>query len=125
MSGGQIFVRRDRLLSGGQIPLRGRKILVAIRPGDTHVPIPNTPVKARTADGTAPETVRESRRLPEQEKKRHRGDGRFRAGKGSAGVRRGLSSAGRAPALQAGGREFESLSLHGLPRERTGSRAAP
>ena len=24
----------------------------------------------------------------------------------------GLSSAGRAPALQAGGREFESLSLH-------------
>ena len=26
--------------------------------------------------------------------------------------RRGLSSAGRAPALQAGGREFESLSLH-------------
>ena len=25
---------------------------------------------------------------------------------------RGLSSAGRAPALQAGGREFESLSLH-------------
>ena len=26
--------------------------------------------------------------------------------------KRGLSSAGRAPALQAGGREFESLSLH-------------
>ena len=27
-------------------------------------------------------------------------------------LQRGLSSAGRAPALQAGGREFESLSLH-------------
>ena len=27
-------------------------------------------------------------------------------------ARGGLSSAGRAPALQAGGREFESLSLH-------------
>ena len=27
-------------------------------------------------------------------------------------VARGLSSVGRAPALQAGGREFESLSLH-------------
>ena len=26
--------------------------------------------------------------------------------------KRGLSSVGRAPALQAGGREFESLSLH-------------
>ena len=29
---------------------------------------------------------------------------------------RGLSSAGRAPALQAGGREFESLSLHWTER---------
>ncbi len=36
-----------------------------MRPGDTPVPIPNTKVKARTADGTALETVRESRRLPE------------------------------------------------------------
>lgn len=30
----------------------------------------------------------------------------------AAGLKRGLSSVGRAPALQAGGREFESLSLH-------------
>ena len=29
-----------------------------------------------------------------------------------AGLKWGLSSVGRAPALQAGGREFESLSLH-------------
>ena len=62
-----------------------------MRPGETPVPIPNTMVKARAADGTMRGTAWESRRLP-----------------GSWG----LSSAGRAPALQAGGREFESLSLH-------------
>ena len=67
------------------------KFLVAIRPGETPVPIPNTMVKTRAADGTILETIWESRWLPEQW---------------------GLSSAGRAPALQAGGREFESLSLH-------------
>ena len=74
--------------------LRERQIRnpVAMRSGDTPVPIPNTKVKPGAADGTALETVRESRRLPEPI--------------------RGLSSAGRAPALQAGGREFESLSLH-------------
>ena len=62
-----------------------------MRPGDTPVSIPNTEVKTRAADGTMPGTAWESRWLPEQW---------------------GLSSAGRAPALQAGGREFESLSLH-------------
>ena len=38
---------------------------VAIRPGDTPVPIPNTMVKTRSADGTMLETVWESRRLPQ------------------------------------------------------------
>ena len=38
---------------------------MAIRPGDTHVPIPNTPVKTRTAEGTALETVWKSRWPPE------------------------------------------------------------
>ena len=47
------------MLSKGSI-----KFLVAIRPGDTPVPIPNTKVKARTADGTMLATVWESRRLP-------------------------------------------------------------
>ena len=37
--------------------------LVAMRPGVTPVPIPNTKVKARAADGTALETVWESRWL--------------------------------------------------------------
>ena len=41
------------------------KLLVAMRPGDTPVPIPNTMVKTWAADGTALETVWESRWLPE------------------------------------------------------------
>ena len=39
--------------------------LAAIRPGVTPVPMPNTTVKTRSADGTALETVRESRWPPE------------------------------------------------------------
>ena len=62
-----------------------------MRLGDTPVPIPNTTVKTQEADGTALETVWESRWMPDL---------------------RGCSSVGRAPALQAGGREFESLHLH-------------
>ena len=38
--------------------------LVAMRLGDTPVPIPNTKVKTQAADGTALETVWESRWLP-------------------------------------------------------------
>ena len=41
---------------------------VPMRPGETPVPIPNTTVKARAADGTALETAWESRRAPEQKK---------------------------------------------------------
>ncbi len=43
---------------------------VAIRPGETPVPIPNTMVKTWEADGTALETVWESRWLPNLQKKR-------------------------------------------------------
>ena len=46
-----------------------KTFLAAMRPGGTRVPIPNTRVKARAADGTALETVWESRRLPETKKK--------------------------------------------------------
>ena len=42
-----------------------RKFLVAMRLGETPVPIPNTMVKTQAADGTALETVWESRWLPE------------------------------------------------------------
>ncbi len=62
-----------------------------MRAGDTPVPIPNTMVKTRAADGTVLETVWESRWMPDSW---------------------GYSSAGRAPALQAGGHEFESRYLH-------------
>ena len=44
------------------------RTLVAMRPGETPVPIPNTTVKTRTADGTMLETAWESRRLPERRK---------------------------------------------------------
>ena len=40
-----------------------------MRPGETPVPIPNTTVKTREADGTALETMWESRWAPDQKKK--------------------------------------------------------
>ena len=65
--------------------------LVAMRAGEIPVLIPNTMVKPCTADGTMLETAWESRWLP----------GTW-----------GISSVGRAPALQAGGHEFDSRILH-------------
>ena len=44
-------------------------ILVAMRLWETPVPIPNTMVKTQAADGTALETVWESRWPPDQKKK--------------------------------------------------------
>ena len=41
------------------------KLLVAIRLRETRVPIPNTKVKPKTADGTMLETAWESRWLPD------------------------------------------------------------
>ena len=41
------------------------KFLVAMRLGDTPVPIPNTTVKTQSADGTPLETAWESRWLPD------------------------------------------------------------
>ena len=62
-----------------------------MRVGVTPVPIPNTLVKTDAADNTWLETTREDRWLPDLW---------------------GISSVGRAPALQAGGHEFESRYLH-------------
>ena len=45
------------------------KFLVPMRLGETPVPIPNTTVKTQSADGTALETVWESRWAPDQKKK--------------------------------------------------------
>ena len=44
------------------------KLLVPMRLGETPVPIPNTTVKTQAADGTALETVWESRWPPDQKK---------------------------------------------------------
>ena len=44
--------------------LGAQKFSVAMRLGETPVPIPNTMVKTQAADGTALETVWESRWLP-------------------------------------------------------------
>ena len=64
-----------------------------MRVGVTPVPIPNTLVKTDAADNTWLETTREDRWLPDLW---------------------GISSVGRAPALQAGGHEFESRILHSM-----------
>ena len=45
-----------------------KKFLVAMRQGDTPVPIPNTMVKTLAADGTALVTMWESRWLPDHKK---------------------------------------------------------
>ena len=53
---------------GGTSGVDNSKFLVAMRLGETPVPIPNTMVKTQAADGTALETVWESRWLPEYKK---------------------------------------------------------
>ena len=59
-----------------------RKYPVAMRPGVTPVPIPNTKVKTRTADDTALETVWESRRLPDHKKEKRRKKRRLKSSRG-------------------------------------------
>ena len=49
---------------------RIRNLSVAMRLGETPVPIPNTMVKTQAADGTALVTVWESRWLPNLKKKK-------------------------------------------------------
>ena len=66
------------------------------------VPIPNTEVKLSSVDNTSRETVREDRSRPTS---------RTAEEQFSSPIR-GCSSAGRAPALQAGGHGFESHHLH-------------
>ena len=98
-----------------------------MRVGDTPVPIPNTMVKTYAADGTILETVWESRWMPDfmglqlswlertPDKREVDGSSPFKPillAEDSMGSSWGYSSVGRAPALQAGGHEFESRYLH-------------
>ena len=78
-------------------------LLVAMRFWETPVHIPNTMVKTKAADDTILVTVWESRWLPDQKKNNNTSWGR--------------SSVGRAPALQAGGQEFESLRLQSKSKD--------
>ena len=69
-------MRLDLLLSKEEEEVRGsiavglpkgeQRIEVAIRNGETPVPIPNTTVKTDTAESTLLETAREDRWLPHQ-----------------------------------------------------------
>ena len=54
--------------------------LVAMRLWETPVPIPNTTVKTQAADGTALETVWESRWPPDQKENNRRKSDRYRTG---------------------------------------------
>ncbi len=105
MSGFRIHISGGEC--AGHIIIGGRDNFifpVAMRLGETPVPIPNTMVKTQAADGTMLETIWESRWLP---------DNIYMYGRIKAdGHIRGCSSAGRAPALQAGGQGFDSLHLH-------------
>ena len=47
-----------------------RKLPVAMRSGETPVPIPNTTVKTRAAESTIPATVWEDRWLPDLKKEK-------------------------------------------------------
>ena len=55
-----------RVLYTVQVSRETEEILVPMRPWETPVPIPNTTVKTQAADGTALETVWESRWTPDQ-----------------------------------------------------------
>ena len=60
-------MQRKTLVLNSKEPIKLNKVkkfLVAMRFGETPVPIPNTMVKPKEADGTALETVWESRWLP-------------------------------------------------------------
>ena len=88
-----------------------------MRPGGTRVPTPNTRVKAWAADGTVLGTAWESRWLPDLllKTKMNKKLSLYES------IRLwGRSSVGRAPALQAGGQEFESLRLHCRQQAGTG-----
>ena len=69
-------MRLDHLLSKEEevrvvllFSYQAETFLVPMRLGETPVPIPNTTVKTQSADGTALETVWESRWMPDQKRK--------------------------------------------------------
>ena len=76
-------MRLDHLLSKEEVEnlkcvllfsYQAKIFLVPMRLGETPVPIPNTTVKTQSADGTALETVWESRWAPDQKRKQQVGN---------------------------------------------------
>ena len=101
-----------------------------MRLGETPVHIPNTMVKTQAAHGTMLETAWESRWLPDfkkglelswlertPDKREVDGSSPFKPIKKNNNTSWGRSSVGRAPALQAGGQEFESLRLQSKSKD--------
>ena len=81
------------------------------------VPIPNTEVKLCSGENTLLEAARENSSMPTQDRERIKPFPDPEKGEKQSPIKWGCSSAGRAPALQAGGHGFESHHLH-HPSER-------
>ena len=64
----EAFMSDEWTARGGQ-----HKYLVAMRLGDTPVPIPNTTVKTKTAENTMLETAWEDRWVPDPSKRKQPG----------------------------------------------------
>ena len=75
------------------------------------VPIPNTEVKLCSGENTWLEAAREDSSMPTQDRERETVPRSWKNGESKTQLW-GCSSAGRAPALQAGGHGFESHHLH-------------
>ena len=86
---------------------RGKHVVGAVNAQGPPVPIPNTEVKLCSAEDTSLETARENRSAPTPRE---------------GNLKRGCSSVGRAPALQAGGHGFESHHLHQTGDGQSGER---
>ena len=76
------------------------------------VPIPNTEVKLCSGENTLRETVREDSSMLTRSRSGEIHSDDRKNGEKQNPIKWGCSSAGRAPALQAGGHGFESHHLH-------------
>ena len=76
------------------------------------VPIPNTEVKLCSGENTWLEAARENSSMPTQDRERIKPFPDPEKRRNAKPIKWGCSSAGRAPALQAGGHGFESHHLH-------------
>ena len=88
------------------------------------VPIPNTEVKLCSGENTLRATVREDSSMLTQSRSGEIHSDDRKNGEKQNPIKWGCSSAGRAPALQAGGHGFESHHLHHGTKTRRAVRVA-